>query len=521
MLFFLSFFLQQAIAQTKPLPDILFLAQNSFGGYGRLSPSSDGRYHLLDGRINTYVVDGNSIRLMRPDEGGGSMANPRKLAILEGKIFSASAYGQINQLDPVTGALLAKFNYTDFAFGGSGAEPALYSSAKALLVMEGQQIIALDSSLKKMGVTKLDATPKHVRLSSDFIQDGERLFSLAVDNPNTYTSCVDQCNFPTVIRQTTIDFSQPNAITAKTHEQEIKEQEYFAHKAVDGSARAWLLAKQKIGKPGITFQWRLFDSLAKVEAELSLPEDHSIEAITKTNPFWLVLKTKTEHKLARIQWDGKKLSLTSLPLPWLKGTSFSFKIAEKAGLLYLTANHQLAVYDSSKAIPSLLLQQDFLNPANGSGQLQFADLFIADLPAASFRIDRERLISTLKKDYWDDKDQLAIAAEVEKLAAKDTWAIPIFTELLKNRNQSYRGGIQYSVKALEKFGPAAESAMPALLYATMEGSAIRGDAMNAVIPAIKAIDPSGKIVRALLPECIKKTYVCEHVGKQILKEIAK
>ena len=51
----------------------------------------------------------------------------------------------------------------------------------------------------------------------------------------------------------------------------------------------------------------------------------------------------------------------------------------------------------------------------------------------------------------------------------------------------------------------------------MEGAAIRGDVLAAVIPALRSIDPRGDAVRDMLPDCIRRTYVCEHVGKEILR----
>lgn len=182
----LLFFLLPGLgnAAEPALPDLLFLTGSSFGGYGRLVFSeSAGRYQLLDGRIITHVVDGQQIRLMRADEGGGSMANPTKVVALDGKLFGNSTYGQLNELDPVTGAIGEKYSIGPFGFGASGSTAALFASDKALLIFERGKLIALDSRLKKLGEKSLEQAPRHVMLSPEFAQEGDKLHNVVIDNP--------------------------------------------------------------------------------------------------------------------------------------------------------------------------------------------------------------------------------------------------------------------------------------------------------------------------------------------------
>lgn len=512
--------LSSALARADAtFPDLLFRANSGFGGFGRLVYSeATKRYQLLDGRLNTYVVDGQQIRLMRPDEGGGTMANPASIVALDGKIFGNSAYGQIHELDAVTGALGDKFSHAPFNYGGSGSSAALFASKKSLLVLDGLKLIALDSRLKKLGEKTLGEQQRHVRLSPDFIQLGDTLHDVVIDNPNTYTDCAGGCQLPTVIRHTSIDFSDPAALKVTSHEETIKEQQHITHKAVDGTRNGWFLVKTSFGKTPPVLAFHPFASLSKPTAELTLPEGATIAAVTKSTPLWIVLEQKKDGggpRLGRVDWKGEKLELSTIALEWLKGSSHSFAIGtDEAGRLYLAANHQLAVYETS-AVPRLLLQQDFVN-ANGASQLQLDSLLAVFLPKTAVTADRSRLERILAKDYWNDADHLAIQAELEKLKPADTWAIPLFTELLKKRQQSYNGGLGYAAKALGQFGAAAVAAVPALIYSTMEGSAIRGDALPVVKSAVVKIDPQGTATRAMLPECIKKTYVCEHVGKEIL-----
>lgn len=514
------FLLLAANAQAAALPDLLFITGMHFGGFGRLIYSEQSkRYQLLDGRINTYVVDGSKIRLMRPDEGGGNMANPQKIVVLSGRIFGSSTFGQVNRFDPVNGALVDKFTYSDFSFSG-GYQLPIYATSSALLVLKDSQITALDSDLKKIGEVKLEEKIRHVRLSPNFIQSGDRLYAIEIDNPNTYTSCARDCNFPTVIRQTTIDFSNPKAIKVDSKDVALPKDLHplFSNASVDRENSGWLVTEVNF-KTGPKLSWRSFAQPVNPKAELKLPEGTSIAAITKTAPFWLVLqKQKEAPSLASLTLTGDKLNLTAYPMPWLKGSYFNFTLFSAAGNLFVAANHQLAVYELAKAEPKLIHQQDFTD-ANGSGALQFSELLLGELTPAEIKTDKARLEAILKKDYWSATDQLAISAEIEKLQPADSWAIPLFAALLKNRQQSYRGGVLYSTQALAKFGPAALSTVPDLVYATMEGSSIRGDLLAPVAAAIAKIDPKGVAVKEMLPQCIAKTYVCEHVGKRILSAL--
>lgn len=514
--------ISQSMAGELP-NDILFTTNSGFGGFGRLNydPSS-GCYRLVDGRIFTYVVDGNSIRLMRPEESGGSMANPTKIVVLHRKIFTSSAYGQVNEINPATGEFSAKFAYNKFVYGGGGSELAMYASSSALALLQGNRILLLSDGLNKVGEIALEEKVRHVRLSREYVQEEAKLYSVEIDRPNTYMDCQGSCRVPDKIRQTTIDFSNPSAVKVENHEEIISTQDFYPHKAVDGKRKGWLIVHKKYNQDKTVLAWHPFEHLASPRAELVLPENTNILAMTKTRPFVLVLQGGNSYDLGIVELAGEKLKLERFPMPWLKGSSFSFGVqTDSENRIYVTANHQLAVYKLSPGGLERLLQQDFVSPSNGAGQFQFENVIPADLPEFKLSVNRGRLEALLHKDYWDERDHLAIQAEIEKIAPQDKWAIPLFTELLGKRSQSYRGGIVYSAAALAKFGPGAQSAVPALISSTMEGSAIRGDALAAVKPAIAKIDPKGTATREFLPACIAKSYVCDYVGKQIMEALPK
>lgn len=283
-----------------------------------------------------------------------------------------------------------------------------------------------------------------------------------------------------------------------------------------------MLARHDFQHETITLEWRGFGQLAEAKARLRLEAGTRIEAGTQSAPFWLVLSTKDGgHHLARVDLNGPALPIRKVPLGWLTGSAFTFGVAtDRDERVYLTANHQLAVYDTKGAEPRLRLQQNFVSAASGASQLQLQGVLPVKLAPARLKIDRGRLEAILGKRFWSDTDQLAIEAEIDKLTAADTWAIALFTDLARDRTHFFRGGVLYAARALEKFGPDAAAAVPALVAATMEGSSIRGDVLAAVTPAIRKIDPRGEAVRQMLPDCIRKTYVCEHVGKEILRGLS-
>lgn len=492
------------LALAADLPDLLFLSPTHFGGHGRLTFQS-GRYHLVDGRINSYVVDGSSIRQMRPDEGGGNMANPTQMAVLSGKLFVNSSFNRVSELDPATGKILN--SYGKFEYRGSGGAPAMFGSDKALLLLEGTKLTALSPGLKKISEKEIPQQTRHVRLSPDFIQDGTKLYGLEIDNPNTYTECAGGCNLDTVIRQTTIDFTNPLDLKIETKQEKIEKQVLISNKIIDGQNQGWFLVLFAHKANQSILEWRPFAKLATPALRLPLPEGERILAVTKTAPLWMVLSGKEGNRLVQVNKDKK---LSSFPLPWVKGSIPSFSLSQADGKLYIAAGHQLAIYEGGK----LLHQQDFVS-AVGSGEFQMEQLLPVSLPKTEQKVDRARMEALAKKDYWGDTDRLGFSAEVEKLTPADTWAIDLLIALLQNRAISFHGGPVLAAKGLEKFGAAAERAVPALIYSTMEGSAIRGDTMEIAKRVVPQLDPSGKARAAIKADCIKKSYVCEHVLKNI------
>ena len=122
IVYFALFLLGQSLFAGEKFPDILFQSVSGFGGFGRLSYSpSKAAYELVDGRINTYVIDGKTVRKMCLNESGGSMANPNTVVILNGKIFGTSPYSQILEYDSRSGEQRASYIFDDVQFSGGVA----------------------------------------------------------------------------------------------------------------------------------------------------------------------------------------------------------------------------------------------------------------------------------------------------------------------------------------------------------------------------------------------------------------
>lgn len=504
------------------LPDLLFHESGGSGGFGRLSfDATTNRYLLLDGRVHAYVVDAGSIRLMRPDDRSRTMGNPRQVVALGGRLFGGNAYSRILEFDTVTGVVLNTYPLGDFSYSG-GVQPGLYASERAMLVLDGQRVLALGPELQRLGEQQLSTHAGREPDPASFIQAGEQLHALTVDNPNVRADCPGGCNLAAIIRHTTVDFSQAADIRVSSREETLKKPLDFSHRAVDVAGGGWLVARRDLKNEALALEWRSFGQLAEANSQLWLDAGTRIEAATQSAPFWLVLSTKDgEHQLAHVNVNGPAITIRKFPLGWLAGSVSNFGIvADRDARIYVTANHKLAVYEPKGSELRLRLQQDFGSEVSGASQLQLLGIVPVKLAPARLKVDRVRLEDLLAKRYWDDADQRAIEAEIDKITAEDTWTIALFTDLARSRTHSYLGGVLHAARALEKFGPAAAAAVPALVAATMEGSSIRSDILAKVIPAVRKIDPRGQIVRQMLPDCIRKTYVCEHVGRAILRGIS-
>jgi len=62
------------------------------------------------------------------------------------------------------------------------------------------------------------------------------------------------------------------------------------------------------------------------------------------------------------------------------------------------------------------------------------------------------------------------------------------------------------IKGLGAVGKPAQSAIPQLLGATMDGAAVNGDILPLVSKALQQIDPDGLTTSARLPEFVKSHY---------------
>lgn len=508
-------------------PDIVFQSAFGFRGFGRLSYSaSKNGYELIDGRINAFVIDGKTVRQMRSNERGGSMANPDSIVILNDKIFGTTPYSQILEFDSRSGQPNGSYVFDSVQFSG-GHQPGLFASKESLLVLREPDLFSIGSDLKLIKKIKVDQKPKHISLGFDFIQKGSRLYSIAVDNPNTYTDCAGGCNFPQVIRQTVVDFTDPKNIDVSSIEEKYPGEPNFhmgSNLAIlnDG----WILPQIDFKTRKHVLEYHPFKSLAKATSKIDLPADTEIVAMTRVEPIYFISKTAQKYQLTTLKFKENNLTLKSFDLDWLKGSSPSFNLKVLGNHLVVTADYQLAVYDISGSEPNRILQQNFTGP-NGSGLIHFGKLELGHLEATPGKPDKTRVSTIVSKEYWDNTDQMALASDIENLKSEDKWAIPLFVEVVKKKTSWHNGGMTYSLMALTKFGPDAIEALPYLLKENL-GSSYSEPERSLSFSLIKKIDPTAEktiqLIKANLDDAFKvgsTVELLEFIGSPEAIELAK
>jgi hypothetical protein len=511
--------------EPKPiLPDLLFTTESAFGGWGLLKYSNHKKkYSLFDGKINTYVFDQNSLRLMMPDEGGGTMANPEHLAMLGKSVFGTSFYGRVNQLDPSSGEINHHYAFATLAFGGSGSQPKLFSWKDHLLLVTRDKAITLDSALKPLSSRVLEL---RFLDRSTLLQDKGAIYSIETDNPNTYSNCAGGCNFPVVIRQTKIDFSDPLKIEINSKERKLESDFGILHRTRVGE-RGWLLTKYSSAEKETTIEFHPSERLEHASLEYKLPYGGSVIATTSSEPAFAIIRSANGSlHLGKILVGDEKIDLRLTPLKWAKpGMSrFELMLTQDKSLLFIGIRQHLAVYRIDGPKPERLLHQVFAFKT-GNSQFQINKLFVSNLKVALPALNRERLESLLQKSFWEERDLLALNAEVEKLSANDEWVIPAFVKLLKER-QSSPGVMLYSLEALSRFGSKAKAAIPQLLEKNI-GSSYSEPQRSQAFKLIKKIDPNGKETLPQVTEFLNDAFkvrstveLLEFIGCPKCKELA-
>jgi len=507
------------IARPQPaFPDLVVLNGNGFGGVGRLTYSAaQSGYIVADGLFTPHVIDGGSIRAMRPDEGGGSMAIPSALAAVGQYIYAmVPSYNSLVKMD-VAGQVQQQVSYGDFSYAGSGRNKMVFHNG-AFFFMHKNVLQAYGPDLRPLGELPL---PDLGYNNGEFIlaPASNKIYLLSAYDPRPAMDCVSgtACGVPSVT-QLTINISNPRAMQLEPpfKQDDMNAPLYVAHSAVDDIHNLWLAVVQGDGE-----YFELRDLATPTTLLKRMKTLSQVRAVTPVAPFYVVaehagvlgvsaLAVSPTHEMAY----GEAADLQLEPGSAVKMVRHGFR-------LFIAAGNKLRVVDVSGNVPKLVLKQDF---ADSTGQLfSFDDFVVAeDLPAPSSTADRGQIQALLALDYLSPEKIQALKAQLNKLTPADDWALaPLAAALSQNGSSSYT--LKPIVAAgLGQLGETAQPAIPALLATTMSGASILGNNVEVVAAVLPHIDPAGTQLLAALPEFVKTNYEAgaKHVAREVLAKIA-
>lgn len=487
------------------MPDILVRDSRALGGVARLTYNTDSRtYALADGRVTPYVVDGNSIRAMRPDEGGGSMAVATGLAAVDGSVFAqVGSYNTILKL-AADGSVTASVSYGTFEYGGQTATDFTAHGKYIYVSQYDGTLLALDSNLQKVGSIKTE------HLIANFVIDGDRLYAFNAQLPGPDMGPVYS------ITAVVVNIADPAHMQVERDES-LRVTElpgYMPFQAIDAVGKGWLTASgNSRGHGEMVLEWRSFDKPDVVATQMAMPG--RIKAMTTSAPVLAVIENNNALSLVKVEGNASGLALSE-PLDLNLDASRHVIVHQQGDWLYVMSGSRLHVADVANR-PVMLLTQNF-KTSTGEDMLDAADFTLASgLPPISTAASPVRIKALLSKSYLDDREQTELEVLMNKLTASDTWAVEPLTDALKRE-----GGNQYTVRPLAMIGLAhmgqpAASAVPVLLNATMDGAAVLGDMLPKVTAALAVIDPQGDAVVKALPAFVSSHY--EAGAKMVAAEI--
>jgi hypothetical protein len=511
------------------LPNILFTTSQDTGGFGRLVYSNEKKnYYLLDGQIHSYMKDKDSIRNRIPGERSGSSANPENIVGLNNYIYSNSFYNQINKIDPSSGEINSHTRIGNFAYQGS-FPTAIFTFGSAILVKKIDKVIAMDSDLKILDQESLNSYSQF----ENYIQDGGKIYSLRVDNPNASTDCsnpdtggMGSCNYPTSIIQTTIDFGNPNDIKVHKKADEIPVVTYYTHRAIS-EKYGWIVVSSDFGEED-TIELHPSNNLAKISASLPLPDGIEIVAMTKTDPIWIITKTpESKYLLNYLRYQDNQLSLKSQELSWLENSSdreIEMILDTRREKLFIATGYNIAVYNLDKEDASLLLHQEF----SSYPSLTFNRISLAEFPISKVKsVNRSVVENILNLERIENNDLLLLEGEINKLTGNDKWAINLFMDLLKSKKIFYLTKLDYCSRVLALFGEESKAVLPIVLEKYII-SPIGPTEVRLASELIKKVDPTGKETIVLSKPHLKNSFkreriirLLKHIGSQEALEAVK
>lgn len=504
------------------MPGLVIYNGMGMGGLGRLDYDEKRRaYVLLDGRFTPFVVEGENVRPMRVDEGGGAMAIPKSLASIDGAIYGhLPSYNAIMKITPDSKIdKLGRFGA--FAYGG-GNQYRLDAHNGNLFFFEDNRLMAFSPALEKLG----EVTLADIRTPYDnYVLSGDSLYYFESEDTAPYTDCVilppegteptaDQRCGERFSRMVTVDIANPAEMRVTSNEKRPDENpaRYTQHTGYDAQKGHWLLA----GGRNDAIQLRLKDSFNSI-ADSSKP-DGTIHAVTPTAPFYMLRWNGERMVVNAVSTGGDKISIGPDIQVGLTENYEDARMKRHGDHLFITARSYLRVLRTGET-PEVVLMQDFRDDMGD--RFQFADFTFGDnLPQLPKTADKDRLGALLKLDYISRERRIELQSEVEKLTPDDEWALPLLTGMLEKQGSAVNNHA-LAVKGLGNLGAVAVPAIPALLEAAMVGAGVRSEYVPHLAAALKRIDPEGTHVAAALPQFVAGNYTAgaKSVARQVLEAL--
>jgi hypothetical protein len=459
---------------------------------------------------------------MRPDEGGGTMAQPTAFWSAGARIGAlVPSYNAVLSLNPDF-SIAATASFGDFRFQGTAPKAVAVRDGIAYFFL-GDRLVAYDATPKKVG----ELLVAHAGYSpSGFVIAGGRLFAFEGVDTGPYTDCVPAApvqgrpparfscgeRYDAAVVATVSD---PAHMRFERDEKVPDENPPTAalFKGVDAERGAWLIVDGY--GPKQTLQLRRLDALARVAASAEPPG--TVVALTESAPFFAVIRRDERLVLVPISAEPGAIAFGA-PLD-LNAKGGPTVIKRRGSRLFIAVASRLRVVDAS-GTPRLELSRDFSDRMGE--QFQIRDFAFADgLPPPSLKADRERIEAMLARKNLSSPGLRQLDAELAKLGPDDVWAIEPLTEILRKEGQATLIHAS-AARGLGRIGPNAKSAIPALLDASMQGGAILGAYTPALHEALAGIDPVGDAVVDALPDFESRHYrgAARYVAKTVLKKLS-
>lgn len=500
------------------LPGLVILGKESLEGIGLLIYSNERRrYELKEGYIHTYFVEGSSFREGKRGGDSGSLAVPSSIQLRDGRFFVMfPSYNSLAMLDP-NFSLIRKGQFGPFDYAGS-ASRHMSMSGDTLYFFKDGSLIAWSEELVEIGRLSLGERGD----LNQFIIAGDRLyFLLTVDTRPAVDSLGRRPGGEAYILAGVIDITSPAHMVPHLEKVTtwLPEGSLILYGVDPRNQQWWTLGMRRDGSA--MSQQMEIRQIGAMEQIVAKGETVPIVGMTSISPFWAVVDKGRGLFLISLRVDGHSIAFgdpVDLGLQSAGNPFETVKVKRNGDRLFIVKDYHLRVVNVAGS-PRVELSQDFQDDHGIQFTIEDFD-FGAAPPGISSGVNRERLSELLHLEYFANDNIRLLRHLIEQLTPRDEWAVAPLTDALR------KGGSVTVVhpilaEGLGNIGPAAQSAIPALLDASMQGAAIRGDYAGSLVKAIKKIDPSGKKVIPELALFEKSHYTpgARHIAQEILSQL--